>query len=211
MFQPALFREDRVEVMHALMQAHPFATLITSRAGQLSADHLPLSIHPECSKKGTIRGHLALANPLVRVRDAIDEALIVFQGPQAYVTPSWYPTKKEHGKAVPTWNYAVVHAYGPLIFHDDSDWLIAHLHSLTTHHESHRDAPWAISDAPRDYMTQQMRGIVGIEMTISRLEGKWKVSQNKRGRDSDGVEAGLLAEPSPQATAVSELVKNARK
>jgi len=209
MFQPPVFREDRIDVMQALMTAHPFATLVSSATGQLSADHIPLLLHPELSPNGTIRGHIAAANPLRRKTDGDIKVLAVFQGPHAYVTPSWYPSKKEHEKVVPTWNYAVVHAHGMLRFHNDPDWLTKHLGELTDRHESHRQDPWAITDAPKDFFQRQLKALVGIEIEVETLAGQWKVSQNKNAQDKQGVEQGLLGENSGQAAAVSDLVRRA--
>jgi len=211
MFQPPLFREERVEVMHALMIENPFATLVSSATGGLTADHVPLVVHPELTEHGLIRGHLAVGNPLWTDSEGDIEVLAVFQGPHAYVTPSWYPSKKEHGKVVPTWNYAVVHAHGTLQFTKDPEWLMEHLSELTRRNESHRPSPWAVSDAPEDYLGRQLKGIVGIEIAINALSGTWKVSQNKTPQDREGVELGLLTENSPQATAVSRLVRDSEK
>lgn len=206
MYQPAMFHEDRVDVMQALMRAHPFATLVSTLGGAAQADHLPLVVHEELSEFGVIRGHIAKGNPLWRKRDGVTDVLAIFQGPQAYVSPSWYPSKKEHGKVVPTWNYAVVHARGVLAFNDDPRWLMDHLGELTSRNEGGRPAPWAVSDAPADYMARQLKGVVGIEIEVASLDGKWKVSQNKDALDRAGVAAGLLGEPRPDAAAVSELV-----
>ena len=207
MYQPPHFKEDRIEVMHELMRAHPFATLVSVQDGRLAADHLPLVIFPELSEKGTVRGHIAKANPLWKERAKLSPAILaVFQGPQAYVTPSWYPSKKEHGKVVPTWNYAVVQAHGELVFHDDPVWLAEHLQEITQRQEKHRPDPWAVNDAPDDYMARQLKGIVGIEFVIRQLEGKWKVSQNRNEQDRVGVQQGLLLEAGDDAVAVSRLV-----
>jgi transcriptional regulator len=207
MYQPPHFREDRIEVMHDLMRAHPFATLISVQAGCLSADHLPLVVSPELSEKGTVRGHIAKANPLWKQREDLSPTILaVFQGPQAYVTPSWYPSKKEHGKVVPTWNYALVQAHGELEFHDDPVWLLEHLREITRRQEGHRQVPWEVSDAPDEFIARQLNGIVGIEFAVTRLEGKWKVSQNRSEQDRNGVQRGLLLEPGEDAVAVSRLV-----
>jgi len=206
MYQPTHFREDRIDVMHDLMRAHPFASLVSLQAGGLAADHLPLVVMPELSDKGTVRGHIAKANPLWKERTVSPAVLAVFQGPHAYVTPSWYPSKKEHGKVVPTWNYAVVQAHGQLEFHDDRAWLLDHLQKVTRRQENHRPVPWEVSDAPEDYMARQLKGIVGIEFVITRLEGKWKASQNRSEQDRSGVQRGLLLEPGEDAAAVSRLV-----
>ena len=206
MFEPAHFREDRVEVMHGLMRAHPFAMLVSTQDGRVNADHLPLVLHEHLSENGTLRGHIAKGNPLWLKRDGAGEVLAVFQGPQAYITPSWYPSKKQHGKVVPTWNYAVVHARGKLEFFEDRDWLLAHLTEITARREANRSEPWDVSDAPDDYVTKQLKGIVGIELRVASLSGKWKVSQNKDAQDRTGVQSGLLLEPDQDAAAVAELV-----
>ena len=191
MFQPAAFQEDDVQEMHAVMRAHPFATLVSQATGALTADHVPLVLHDEGSH-GTLHGHLARANPLVRAEAAHgSEALVVFQGPQGYVTPSWYASKREHGKVVPTWNYVAVHARGALSFHRDTEWMMRHLEALTAQHESHRELPWAVSDAPANYVERMLRGLVGFEIPIESLEGTWKMSQNKSAADREGVERGL--------------------
>lgn len=207
MFEHPLFKEDRTEVMHELMHSHPFATMITSQNEEFCADHLPLVLHGDLSERGIIRGHVARGNPLWRNGTSGATALAVFQGPQSYVTPSWYPSKKEHGKAVPTWNYAVVHAHGKLTLIDDGKWLLDHLVELTSRHESHQPVPWEVSDAPDDYMARQVKGIVGFELVIERLEGKWKVSQNKDEEDRAGVQRGLMQERNPDADAVALLVE----
>lgn len=214
MYQPPLFHEERIDVMHDLMRAHPFATLVTSQGGGLAADHLPLVVHPELSDRGTLRGHIARGNPLWqghverggKAGEVAGAVLAVFQGPQAYITPSWYPSKKAHGKVVPSWNYAVVQAHGSLRFHQESDWLLGHLEELTRRNEGHRPVPWEVSDAPRDFIDRQLKGIVGIEIMVERLDGKWKVSQNRTDEDRRGVERGLLLEPGENAAAMSELV-----
>ena len=215
MFKPPIFGEDRVDVMHDLMRDHPFATLISNAAGALSADHLPLAIHPEEAANGVIRGHIAKANPLWRQTQRGDGApltvLAVFQGPQAYITPSWYPSKAEHGKVVPTLNYAVVHAHGLLRFTNEPAWLMAHLADLTARHEGRRATPWAVTDAPDEFIARQLKGLVGFEIEIERLEGNWKVSQNKTEPDRMGVERGLLAENSEQAAQMSDLVQAAAR
>ncbi|MGE0558393.1 MAG: FMN-binding negative transcriptional regulator [Burkholderiales bacterium] len=206
MYQPAAFREERVGVMHELIRAHPLATLVTRAGGPLEANHLPLLIDPQPSPFGTLRGHVARANPLWRQVHAGHEALAVFQGPQAYVTPSWYPSKRETGKVVPTWNYAVVHAYGPLIIHDDPDWLRDLVSRLTDQQEAPLAQPWGITDAPADYIGQMLRAIVGVEIPVARLEGKWKVSQNRSTADRAGVAAAMEAHGDAQSQAMAALV-----
>lgn len=206
MYQPAAFAEERVDVMHALMRNHPFATLITGAGGETEANHLPLLIDPQPAPRGTLRGHVARANPLWRQDHAGREALVIFQGPQAYVTPSWYVTKRETGKVVPTWNYALVHARGPVIIHDDPVWLRDLVSRLTTRHEAALPQPWSIDDAPPDYIEQMLRAIVGIEIPIARLEGKWKVSQNRSAADRESVVAGLQARGDAQSLDMAGLV-----
>ncbi len=210
MFQPSVFREDRREVLHDLITSNPFATLFASAAGALSADHIPLVLHPDLSPHGTLRGHVAVANPLHRETSGDFDVLVVFQGPQAYVTPSWYPSKQEHGKVVPTWNYVVAHAHGRLQFRDDPDWLMAHLEALTRMQEDGRPTPWAPSDAPDDFMARQLRALVGIEIEIEKLTGTWKVSQNKDVVDRNGVVNGLASENTRLAADVADLVKAAK-
>lgn len=208
MYQP-LFREERLDVLQDLIRAQPLATLVSSAAGQIQADHVPLVLLADQSDKGVLRGHVAKGNGLWRNRAELESVMAIFQGPQSYVTPSWYPSKQEHGKVVPTWNYVVVHARGAFRFVDDADWLMAHLGALTDQHEQDRTAPWAVSDAPADYLSRQLRGIVGVEMTIESLEGVWKVSQNRDTRDRAGVQEGLLREQTADADEISRLVGNA--
>lgn len=205
MYQVAAFREERIEVMHALIRAHPLAMLVTRADGNLEANHLPLLIDPLPSPHGTLRGHVARANPLWRQLHEGD-VLAVFQGPQLYVTPSWYAEKSASGKVVPTWNYAVVHARGPLIVHDDRDWLRDLVSRLTDQQEAAMPQPWGINDAPADYIERMLGAIVGIEIPLSSLEGKWKVSQNRAEADRAGVVAGLMERADPQAQAMADLV-----
>lgn len=208
MYQPPIFREERIEVMHQLMRAHPFATLVSLQDGALSADHLPLALVEETGSPGRLRGHVAKGNPLWSAGMGDNEALAIFQGPQAYVTPSWYPSKSEHGKVVPTWNYAIVHARGTLSFHSDPSWLLDHLVNLTGKQESTRPSPWQVSDAPDEYIERQLKGIVGVELEVTSLEGKWKVSQNKDEQDRSGVVSGLQQEGTREAEAVANLVSD---
>jgi len=195
MYQPPLFREDRTDVMHALIRAHPFGLLVSAGAGGLMANGVPFVLDTAASEKGTLRAHLARANPHWKefTGDGCD-CLVVFQGPQAYVTPSWYATKQETHKVVPTWNYAMVQVRGRCIAHEDAAWLRPQVEALTNGHEAKRAAPWKVSDAPENFVMQQMRMIVGIEIPIAAIEGKWKVSQNRPEPDKRGVLAGLLAE-----------------
>jgi transcriptional regulator len=193
MYRPPLFREDRIEVLHALIRAHPLGTLVTAGAGGLMANHIPCLIDAGTGGNGTLRAHLARANDqLVALREGA-EMLVIFQGPQAYVSPSWYASKAEHHKVVPTWNYATVHAWGTPIVHDDAAWLRDQIGALTASQERRRAAPWAVEDAPEDFVASQIAAIVGVEIPILRIEGKWKVSQTRPEQDRRGVAEGLRA------------------
>jgi transcriptional regulator len=191
MYRPVHFREDRIEVQHDLIRAHPLGLLISSGPSGLLANHVPFLIDSDGSERGTLRSHLARGNPHWKDLAAADQCLVVFQGPQEYVTPSWYPTKREHGKVVPTWNYVTVHAWGRPQVIEDVVWLRRQIEDLTLLKEGARPAPWKVDDAPPDYLASQMKGIVGLEIAIDRIEGKWKVSQNRSEPDRLGVIAGL--------------------
>jgi transcriptional regulator len=191
MYQPPHFREDRTEVQHALIRKHPLGLLITAGPAGLLANLFPFLLDVAGAGKGTLRLHMARANPQWHELEAVEECLVVFQGPQDYVTPSWYATKHETAKVVPTWNYATVHAWGrPRVMKDDA-WLRKQIEDLTVSRESLRAEPWAVSDAPEDFVVMQMRAIVGIEIPISRIEGKWKMSQNRPEADRAGVISGF--------------------
>jgi len=211
MYIPKHFEESRIGALHGLIREHPLGTLVTLTAKGLEANHLPFEIDPEPAPFGTLRGHIARANPLWRETSAGAEALVVFQGPTAYVSPGWYPTKKETGKVVPTWNYAVVHAHGVPRFIEDRAWLRAFVERLTNRHEAGRADPWKITDAPRDYVETMLGAIVGIEMPLARLVGKWKVSQNRPAADRAGVVEGLRRQGGEAAAAMAELVRREAK
>ncbi len=176
--------------MQALMRARPFAALVSAGAAGLYASHLPTVLKDE-DPRGVIECHLARANPHCKDLADVSEALMIFGGPEGYITPNWYPSKAQHGKVVPTWNYAVVHAYGRPEVMEDADWLRRHVSELTAQQERHQDKPWATSDAPAAYIDAMLRGIVGFRFAITRLEGKWKMSQNREMPDRDGVVEGL--------------------
>jgi transcriptional regulator len=192
MYVPGHFAESRTPVLHALMRAHPLATLVTWDGGAVDANHVPLEI-VEDGALGVLRGHVARGNPVWKRHRADVEAMAIFQGADAYITPSDYATKRETGKVVPTWNYAVVHAHGPLRVIEDAAWLRALLERLTDRHEAELPggATWKVSDAPDDFIAGLLHAIVGIEIPIARLEGKWKVSQNRSAADREGVATGL--------------------
>jgi len=190
-YVPPHFREDQVPELHDFIRAAPLATLVSSTPAGLFASHLPLLIDPEPKPFGTLSGHLARANPHWKEATSGTEALAIFTGPQAYITPAWYVAKQETGKVVPTWNYAAVHAYGTLRFFEDEASLLRLVTRLTETHEAKRAAPWAVSDAPADFVKGMLRAIVGFELTVTRLEGKWKMSQNRPPADIERVVEGL--------------------
>ena len=187
MYLPKHFEQNDLQALQALMREHPLATLVSRGDEGLTADHVPLEYDVASN---TLRGHVARANPVWRHAEG-QPVLAVFCGPQAYISPSLYPSKAEHHKVVPTWNYAVVHAHGALQPVEQAPWLHALVSRLTGHHEAPRAQPWAVSDAPDDYVQQMLRAIVGIEIPVSRLVGKWKVSQNRAEPDRLGVAEGL--------------------
>lgn len=191
MYCPEHFRENRRDVLYDLMRMHPLATLVSLNGDGLQASHIPLLFSAGEGENGVLRGHLARGNAQWRDADTAVEALAIFQGPHAYVSPSWYPSKQETGKVVPTWNYAIVHCRGRLRIHDDAQWLAGNVAALTAAHESDRPEPWAVGDAPARYVDTMLRGIVGVELEIRSIDGKWKMSQNKDAADYAGVVDGL--------------------
>lgn len=207
MYTPKHFEEPRVDVLHELMRRHSLATLVTMGRNGLEANHIPLFLSPDPAPLGALRGHVSRSNPMWKNVDTGIEALAVFAGPDAYISPSWYATKRETGQAVPTWNYVVAHASGPLRVIEDPEWLRAHVEELTRAHEESRPEPWRIGDAPPDYIARLMAGIVGIEMTLSRIEGKWKVSQNQPPQNRAGVIEGLETSGGEAAAAIARLVR----
>lgn len=207
MYQPPHFREERLEIQHALIRAHPLGLLISSGEDGLLANPVPFLLDAAAAPKGVLRAHLARANRQWQALAAGQPALVVFQGVDTYITPSWYETKKETGKVVPTWNYAIVQVRGPVRVVEDREWLRRQITALTAEHESSRSEPWAVTDAPDDFVEAQLKGIIGIEMTIETIEGKWKVSQNRPLADRIGVTAGLAAEADPRAAEMERLVR----
>ena len=206
MYLPSHFAETRVPVLHEAIRRTAVGTLVTLGTEGLEASHVPMLIDPDPAPFGTLRGHIARGNPQWKRYDGKMEALVTFLGPNLYVTPSWYETKRQTGKVVPTWNYATVHAHGRLTLVDDPAWLRAQIESLTQSQEGPRQASWQVADAPTDFLRAQIKGIVGIEIEITRLEGKWKVSQNRPLADRTGVASGLRAEKGP-ASAMADLVE----
>lgn len=208
MYQPAHFVEPDADALLALMQAAPLATLIRGGA-ELAADILPLAVE-RVGDGWRVTGHVARANPLWREADG-QPVLLLFQGPQGYVSPNWYPTKFQHGKAVPTWNYTMVQVHGTLRAIEDAEWLRAFVTRLTERHEGGRAVPWHVSDAPPDYIDAMLEAIVGIEIEVTRVEGKFKLSQNRSAEDRTGVVLGLEADASlrrqPEADALAQAMQ----
>lgn len=192
MYVPPLFKEEHVDVLHEAIRNTRLATLVTLTQDGLIASHVPMLLDPDPAPYGTLIGHLARPNG--QARNAIGEALAIFQGPEAYITPSWYETKRQTGKVVPTWNYVAVHAYGTIEFFDDKDRLRDVVTRLTQRFEAGRAAPWAVTDAPADFTDMMLKGIRGFALPITRLDGKWKMSQNRPAEDRAGVIAGLRDE-----------------
>jgi transcriptional regulator len=208
MYIPRANEEKRVSVMQALMVSAPLATLVTLGASGLFASHIPMVLENDGSPFGVLKGHIARANR--QWCDSVPEvdALAIFAGHQHYISPNWYPGTQEHGKEVPTWNYAVVHAYGPLKAIEDEQWLLAFLNRLTDIHEAGSPVPWKVGDAPADFIRSLLKGIVGLELPIERLEGKWKVSQNRTEAERKGVIDGLGSLDTPESRAMKALVEN---
>ncbi len=198
MYLPKHFTENDVQEMHALMRAHPLATLITQGPAGLNANHIPCLLS-DTSDWGTLQAHIARANPLWKAGEALGEVLVVFQGEERYISPSAYATKAEHGKVVPTWNYTAVHAYGELRVIDDPAWLRQQVSKLTATHEANQAQPWSIEDAPTDYIDKMLSALVGIEIVITRLLGKWKVSQNQPPENRASLIAALEKSDAPMA------------
>ena len=211
MYLPSHFEETRVEILHRLIRAHPLGALVTFGADGLDANHAPFEIDPDPAPFGTLRAHVARANPVWREFSKEVEPLVIFQGAQTYVTPSWYRTKTETGKVVPTFNYIVVHAYGTMRVFEDSAWLRKFVSGLTDRFEASRAQPWAVTDAPEDFVAMQLRAIVGVEIQLTRLIGKWKTSQNRPAADQLGVIAGLRESDDPVARAMAAAVEQNKR
>jgi transcriptional regulator len=205
MYQPEHFRVGDLKEMHALIRAHPFGILVSAGSQGLYATHLPTVLKDD-GRNGIIECHLARANPHWKDLAAGIEALMIFRGIEAYITPTWYPSKAEHGKVVPTWNYSAVHAQGRPEVMEDKHWLRSHVTELTAQQEHARTAPWAVSDAPEGFIEIMLRGIIGIRIVIERIEGKWKMSQNRELKDREGVARGLLARGAGDDLHMADLV-----
>jgi len=211
MYLPKLFEEARPEVLHEFIRRHPLATLITRSADTLCADHVPMLVFPDEGGRTLLRCHVARANPVWRGLTDHADVLAVFQDAGCYITPSWYPSKQATGKVVPTWNYVAVHAIGRARAIEDAAWLRTFLTRLTDTHEASRAAPWRLTDAPEEYLAMQFRAIVGIEIEVTNLHGKWKVSQNKAAEDAAGVAAGLREQTDPTSRDMARLAEERRR
>jgi transcriptional regulator len=207
MYEPPLHRQDDIAAIHALIRARPLGLLVTHGTSGLLANAIPFLLDADVGRFGRLRAHLARANPQGRDLRETGEALVVFQGPDHYVSPGWYATKRETGKVVPTWNYLVAQARGAPKVIDDPDWLQTQIEALTATHEGGLAAPWKVGDAPDDYIAQQKRAIVGLEIEIADLRGKWKASQNRNEADRAGVVEGLAADSSEDAAAIAAAVR----
>lgn len=206
MYQPVHHRETDPARLHALIRARPLGLLVTHGPAGLIANPIPFLLDPERGDNGTLVAHMARANPQWREADNAREALVVFQDVDSYITPAWYETKRETGKVVPTWNYAAVHAYGPMRAIEDPAWLRDQVTRLTGRHEASRETPWQVTDAPENFIAMQLRAIVGIEIPIARMEGKWKVSQNRSEADRAGVVEGLREAGDDASRRMADLV-----
>lgn len=207
MYLPKHFQENRVEVLHDLIRSHPLATLITVSNGAPNANHIPMHVDDSPAPFGTLRGHVARANPILDDWQAAGETLAIFHGPDTYITPSWYETKKETGKVVPTWNFVVVHAYGVVRVLDDPVSLREELDALIDNNEARFPEPWSLTDAPAEFTERLMQHIVAFEMPVTRLIGKWKVSQNQPRKNQEGVIAGLAGSGQAGADEMAAMVK----
>jgi transcriptional regulator len=210
MYLPAHFREERREVQFELIRSHPLGLLITAGPGGLMANSVPFVAYPG-EGAGVLRAHVARANPQWRELSATAECLVVFQGPQAYISPTLYPTKAETHRVVPTWNYATVHVWGRAQAMEDAHWLRRQIDDLTQSREGGRPNPWKVADAPADFIATQLKAIVGIEIAITRIEAKWKMSQNRNEADRRGVSEGLRSEGGAEQAAVARLVADGGK
>ena len=209
MYVPAHFEENRPEVLHQLIVDQPFATLVTTGPNGLDANHLPFEFAAGEGPLGTLRAHVARANPVWQEVAENPDTLVIFQGPAAYISPNWYPSKHDTHRQVPTYNYMVVHAHGKIVVHEEEAFLRGLVARLTRTMEANEPKPWKMGDAPADYISQMLGAIVGIEIEVTRLVGKWKLGQNKEARDRRGAAEGLLAGGSEVQEAVAEAMLNA--
>ena len=206
MYTPSYFAENRPAVLHGLMDRYPLAAVVAVTADGIQANHIPLILEPSGGTLGTLKGHIARANSWWRDLRPGADVLAIFQGSSHYISPNWYPSRAEHGKVVPTWNYTVVHARGRIAWIHDASWLRGLLESLTDRHERGNAPPWRMSDAPTEYIERMLAAIVGFEIAIDSLTGKWKVSQNRSAEDRAGVVSSLSAFTGEAAHEMARLV-----
>jgi len=207
MYLPAIHRETRLDVLHDLIRTHPLGTWVEAGDAELVVNHIPFVLDAVHGEFGRLHGHVARANPVWRKNPGAVPGVVTFRGPQVYITPSWYPSKHEHGKAVPTWNYAIVTAHGRPRFIEDRRWLLDHLGELTDAQEASQALPWKVEDAPADFLDKLVGAIIGVEIPIERIEGKWKTNQNRPEADKLGVVAGLLGKGDDQSVSMARLVR----
>lgn len=207
MYTPKHFEQHDLSALHELIHVYPLATLVTFGDEGLEANHVPLHLSKEPAPYGLLSGHLPRANPLARCSAGAIDAIAIFHGPDAYISPSWYVSKQDGGKVVPTWNYSAVHARGRIRFIDDRNWLHTHLDKFTSQLESQQSQPWSIADAPADFIEKLLPHLIGIEIVIEQLEGKWKASQNRSATDRNGVIAALEKIGNSNATAMADLIR----
>lgn len=205
MYTPPLFVEERIEALHSIIRQYPLAAIVTCSAQGPEATHVPVVLHADEGAKGVLRCHFARANPQWKTIESSPSVLAIFQGPEHYISPSWYPSKQEHGKVVPTWNYVAVHVRGRARLFENRE-LIEHIHALTDQNEQPFAKPWSVDDAPKDYIAGMSRAIIGIEIAIDVIEGKRKLNQNRSEADREGVIAGLRAIGSAKSMMMAELV-----
>jgi len=203
MYLPSFNAEHDIPTLHALMRANPLGTWSAVADGQIAINHIPFFLRDDGTEFGVLVGHVARANPIWKTCDRSVDSVVAFHAEQAYISPSWYPSKQEHGKVVPTWNYAVVHAEGTPRFIEDKDWLRAQIDELTHAHENDFETPWKTSDAPEDYVATMLKGIVGVEIPLSSLTGKWKLGQNRSQADQQGMIQHLESSDRAEAIAMA--------
>lgn len=206
MYNPPLFAEDRIDVLHSFIRQYPLAIIVTCSSGGPEATHAPVILHADVGSKGALHCHFARANDHWKSMQPSTAVLAIFQGSEHYITPSWYLSKQEHGKVVPTWNYVAVHVRGHARLFEERSELIEHLQALTNQNEHAFEKPWSVHDAPKDYVEALSSAIIGIEISIDSIEGKCKLSQNRPESDRKGVVAGLRAINSPQSLEMAQLV-----
>ena len=206
MHVPNKFKETNKDVLQNLIRSHPLGTWIISVDDELDVNHIPFVLDSTQGEFGVLKGHVNIANPVWKSLPTATSSAIVFQGAETYITPSWYASKQEHGKVVPTWNYAVVHAHGRANIVRDRNWLFEHLNALSDQQEEKQPEPWKVADAPKEFTDKMINGIVGIEIPISALVGAWKTSQNKNQSDRAGIINGLSNSENSQSTEMASYI-----